>query len=55
MTSLFYKGLIVENVSCGFSHTLALTKNGKVFSWGQGKFGALGHGSNESKKEPTEI
>ncbi len=42
--SLFFKGLIVNNVACGFSHTIASTKNGKVFSWGYGKFGALGLG-----------
>ena len=54
LTSLFYKGLIVDNVACGFSHTLISTKNGKIFSWGYGQFGALGHGTFESKNEPFE-
>ena len=43
ISSLYYKGLLIDQVSCGFSHTLAVSKNGKVFSWGYGKFGALGH------------
>ena len=55
LTSLFYKGLIVDSVSCGFSHTIALTRNGKLFSWGQGSFGALGHGNFETRHEPCEI
>jgi alpha-tubulin suppressor-like RCC1 family protein len=53
--SLFFKGLIVDNVACGFSHTIATTKNGKVFSWGYGKFGALGLGSFENKFSPSEV
>ena len=32
------------SVACGAGHTLALTANGRVFSFGRGAFGALGHG-----------
>eukprot|EP00347_Sterkiella_histriomuscorum_P016535 403352819 len=55
ISSLYYKGLVVDQVTCGFSHTLAVSKNGKVFSWGYGKFGALGHQNFESKSIPIEI
>lgn len=55
LSSLFYKGLVVDSVACGFSHTLVLTRNGKLFSWGYGKFGALGNGNFDTKQEPTEI
>ncbi|KAL3913439.1 MAG: hypothetical protein SGILL_006493 [Bacillariaceae sp.] len=33
-------------VACGGSHSLALTKDGKVYSWGVGELGALGRDSN---------
>ena len=32
------------SVACGAGHTLALTANGPLFSFGRGAFGALGHG-----------
>ena len=31
----------------GGRHVLALTADGKVFSWGDGEYGQLGHGSTE--------
>jgi len=32
----------VKKVSCGLSHSLAITEEGRAFSWGQGFYGALG-------------
>jgi alpha-tubulin suppressor-like RCC1 family protein len=32
----------VANISCGGRHTLAVTEDGELFSWGLGRFGALG-------------
>jgi alpha-tubulin suppressor-like RCC1 family protein len=32
----------VTQVSCGMSHTLAVTENGEAYSWGQSFYGALG-------------
>lgn len=32
----------VSHVSCGARHTLAVTEDGEVFSWGLGHFGVLG-------------
>ncbi|CDW77324.1 regulator of chromosome condensation [Stylonychia lemnae] len=55
ISSLYYKGLIIDQVSCGFSHTIAVSKNGKVFSWGYAKFGQLGHQNFDNKSKPTEI
>jgi len=34
--------LSVQQISCGRSHTLILTKSGYVHSFGQGEFGQLG-------------
>ncbi len=36
----------VVKISCGLSHTLALTKEGNVYAWGQGFYGALGFSQN---------
>ena len=33
---------VVESVSCGARHTLAVTEDGEVFSFGLGHFGVLG-------------
>jgi E3 ubiquitin-protein ligase HERC2 len=37
----------VASVSVGSAHMLALTKDGRVFSWGNGEYGRLGNGKNE--------
>ena len=36
---------------------MALTENGRVYSWGNGQGGKLGHGSHETsgKSVPTKI
>jgi alpha-tubulin suppressor-like RCC1 family protein len=40
--------LSIKQVAVGEDHTLALGDTGKVFSWGNGKKGQLGHGDNKS-------
>jgi len=45
----------VVQVACGFQHTVALTSKGDVFTWGQGKCGALGHGDFTEKKIPERV
>eukprot|EP00736_Rhodelphis_marinus_P000057 Rmarinus@m.14304 len=44
----------VVAVACGRYHTLALTTNGEVYSWGQGGYGALGT-STDACPEPLSI
>ena len=36
-------------------HTVALTNEGKVFTWGDNDYGALGHGDNEERHIPTKV
>lgn len=36
-------------------HTLALTENGHVYSWGDGDYGKLGHGNCVTHKQPERI
>lgn len=33
-------------IVCGEEHTVGVTTNGQVFSWGRGQVGQLGHGEN---------
>ncbi|XP_057543736.1 RCC1 domain-containing protein RUG3, mitochondrial isoform X2 [Amaranthus tricolor] len=42
-------------IACGGYHSLALTEDGKVLSWGHGGHGQLGHYSNQNQKVPTVI
>lgn len=44
----------IQVAACGF-HTAALTANGRVYTWGEGKFGRLGHGDERNKSMPTVI
>lgn len=42
----------VSQVSCGGLHTAALTADGEVLTWGLGKDGRLGHGSEVDQLAP---
>jgi alpha-tubulin suppressor-like RCC1 family protein len=43
------------DVSCGWGHTVAVTEDGSVFSWGVGDYGALGTGTTDSHWVPTQV
>ncbi|KAH3756238.1 chromosome condensation regulator [Pelomyxa schiedti] len=34
----------ISMAACGLNHTIALTTTGNVYTWGEGRFGRLGHG-----------
>ena len=36
-------------------HSLVITEDGSLFSWGYGKYGQLGHGNNSNLSVPTKI
>ena len=42
-------------VRAGLEHTLALTEEGGVFSWGSGRCGQLGHGTTGNETQPRKI
>lgn len=50
-------GLQVIKVACGSGdpHTLCVTSDGKVYSWGWGDFGKLGRGGFDACKVPKLI
>lgn len=45
----------IKKCACGPRHSLALTDGGKVYSWGYGGEGQLGHADFESKTMPAQI
>ena len=42
-------------LSCGTGHTVAVTTDGRVISWGRNKVGAVGNGSSTDHPFPVEI
>jgi alpha-tubulin suppressor-like RCC1 family protein len=49
------EGLQVVSISCGSWHTALITSNGKLFTFGDGMLGVLGHGNRESVSYPKEV
>ena len=43
------------HIECGAYHTVGLTKNGEVFSWGDNFRGQLGHGDEKARNVPTKV
>lgn len=50
-----FDGQTVVSISCGAYHSLALTKAGLVFSWGNNECGQLGHGVEGHSNYPMPI
>jgi E3 ubiquitin-protein ligase HERC4 len=42
-------------VACGAEHTVCLTEDGGVFSFGSGQYGQLGHGSKNEEQLPRKV
>ncbi|KAH1136118.1 hypothetical protein AAZX31_10G006600 [Glycine max] len=49
------EGLQVVAVACGTWHSALATSNGKLFTFGDGRFGVLGHGNRASVAYPKEV
>lgn len=45
-------GIFVSQITCGWSHSVALTTKGRVYTWGNGDHGKLGHGSGRKVSVP---
>ncbi|KAL8565231.1 hypothetical protein ACOMHN_001129 [Nucella lapillus] len=43
----------VSHVSCGASHTVAVTESGEIYAWGNGNSGQLGNGDPQVRWTPT--
>ncbi|KMZ64078.1 Regulator of chromosome condensation (RCC1) family with FYVEzinc finger domain [Zostera marina] len=49
------EGIQVHLIACGTWHSALVTTNGKLFTFGDGSFGVLGHGDRESSLYPREV
>ena len=45
----------ITEICCGDSHSLARSKDGRVFSWGSGSYGRLGLGAENDQYAPKTI
>ncbi|KAL6527833.1 hypothetical protein OROMI_029644 [Orobanche minor] len=49
------EGIHVSSISCGPWHTAVVTSAGQLFTFGDGTFGALGHGDRGTVSIPREV
>ncbi|KAK6117958.1 hypothetical protein DH2020_048295 [Rehmannia glutinosa] len=47
--------LDAQHIACGSRHSVLITRQGQLFSWGDGSGGKLGHGSESDLSNPTLI
>ncbi|GAB6029092.1 RCC1 and BTB domain-containing protein 2 [Chamberlinius hualienensis] len=45
----------VTEIACGSHHSLALTQDGEVFSWGQNNYGQCGYNSTQNQTTPRKV
>ena len=50
-----FGGSAVMMVSCGGYHTMAVTEVGRLFTFGAGDNGQLGHGDRSKRNVPVEV
>lgn len=51
-----FDGQKIISISCGFLHSMALTEDGNVYSWGDNEFGQLGIGESiKNVNEPIKV
>lgn len=52
----FYdKGIKIKDISCSVLHSVALSTEGRLYTFGKGAFGLLGSGSTRDQKLPEEV
>lgn len=49
------RGAAVVRVACGAAHSVCVLASGDVLSWGCGKYGRLGHGTQDNEAQPRII
>ena len=49
------KNLKIKSIAAGMYHSIALTTDNQMFSWGKGEHGVLGHGNSQFHLIPKKI
>ncbi|CAI5712013.1 unnamed protein product [Peronospora destructor] len=55
LTTLVDQGVPIATVECGEFHTVALSKDGEIWAWGNGEYGRLGNGESDTCEVPEPI
>jgi len=55
ITSGVLSGKVISRIACGLSHSIALSSDGNVYTWGYNGYGQLGNGNYTSSSVPVEI
>jgi len=50
-----FGGSVVRTAACGSFHTLVVTEDGSVWTWGEGRYGRLGLNHEDDRLEPTRV
>ncbi|KAL8510486.1 hypothetical protein ACS0TY_017338 [Phlomoides rotata] len=50
-----FEGVVITHVSAGWNHSGFVIEDGAIFTCGDGSFGQLGHGDNNSLSYPHEV
>ncbi|XP_045467504.1 probable E3 ubiquitin-protein ligase HERC1 isoform X2 [Harmonia axyridis] len=48
-----FLGKKIKYVNAGYRHSAAITEDGKLYTWGEGDHGRLGHGDGNGRQIPT--
>ena len=51
----FFKNLKIIDIKSGGNHSLAISENGEIFSWGCNEYGQIGNGNYENQTTPIKI
>ena len=52
---MFFEKIGVKDVCAGQFHTLALTVDNELYSWGKGQYGRLGHNNTDTSGTPQRV
>ncbi|XP_030752542.1 probable E3 ubiquitin-protein ligase HERC1 [Sitophilus oryzae] len=50
-----FSGKTIRFINAGYRHSAAITEDGRLWTWGEGEYGRLGHGDNAGRHIPTMV
>lgn len=46
------QGVVIQKIACGYAHTVALSDEGALYTWGANSYGQLGTGNKANQVSP---